>query len=201
MSGIRKELMLFKKEPFVQDAKRFFGADAYFDGMVYPEIYTTLHVALTEFQGNLRGQKILQLACNWAPYLFYLKNICGARTYGADLNMAAVDYAVSFGKLQVRFSDVSALPFENNFFDAVISSHFLEWFYIANLTGRQAASPYTANVLKEVSRVLKQKGNFYSHRENIDSETLSGANFPAWTQVTFPDDRSEVYGNVDVLTK
>lgn len=82
--------------------------------------------------GDLRGQRILEVACGRGGFLRYLAS-AGANAYGMDFSFAAVraaqgktvgaDPAVVACVVQ---GDAQALPFPDNYFDLVISCETIE---------------------------------------------------------------------------
>jgi len=97
---------------------------------------------------NLKGLKILDVGCFNGSFLEPLVN--DNECYGVDISEEGLDIAKKKG-IKVFKVDLEkgSLPFPNNFFDIVVSTHTLE--HIFN----------TDHVLREIWRVLKPKGVFY----------------------------------------
>jgi len=129
--------------------------------------YIYVNTALKMLIGDLQDLSILQLACNYGPYLHYLKNVENARVAGIDLNRLAVDYAAEHG-LEVRYGSAEMMPFGNAQFDVVISINFLCPNYIVQ------SKIDLSKVLAETYRTLKPGGLFISQLENF----IHGTNGP-----------------------
>ncbi len=99
--------------------------------------------------------KILDAGCGGGKNLFwFLKN--EIEIYGIDKDSTPVNYLKSlhpdFKTERFQVAKTDQLPFENNFFDHVISSavlHFAE------------STPHFYKMVKELVRVLKPKGSLF----------------------------------------
>lgn len=205
VQGARRALREYhNKEPYIQNAIINFRSRSEYDHQIPLPFYAFLHTAVTEFGQNLAGKKILQIACNWAPYLHYLGKKFSARTYGIDADIDAVRFALTYGKSNLIVGSASSLPFPKNSFDLVISYNFLDISYLVQLNGPRIAGVATEIVLGEACRVLKPGGKLFSHFEFEDrddkslQDTLSRINFSAWDKIyfTFAD-----LSPVTILTK
>lgn len=100
------------------------------------------------------ADKILDAGCGGGRNLFwFLKN--DIEIYGIDKNETPVNYLkTAHPELRQRFvvAEVESLPFENNFFDHVISSAVL---HFAKNTNQ------FKSMMKEMVRVLKTKGSLF----------------------------------------
>ena len=100
------------------------------------------------------ADKILDAGCGGGRNLFwFLKN--DIEIYGIDKNETPVNYLkTAHPELRQRFvvAGVESLPFENNFFDHVISSAVL---HFAKNTNQ------FKSMMKEMVRVLKTKGSLF----------------------------------------
>jgi ubiquinone/menaquinone biosynthesis C-methylase UbiE len=99
---------------------------------------------------------ILEIGCGPGANIWYLSRE-GFKAYGIDGSEVAIDIAkkrLQSEQLSANFKigDVKALPYEINFFDAVIDN---ECMYANN-------EPNSHTILSEVKRVLKPGGLFYS---------------------------------------
>ncbi len=97
------------------------------------------------FEDNVKkGEVLLDLACGGGKELFPLQ---GAYCVGVDLSLRALLNTHSIYNQAAR-CDILSLPFEDNTFDCVVSSHALE--HIIN--------EKKDNLLREIFRVLKSGG-------------------------------------------
>ena len=107
-------------------------------------------------------ERVLDLGCGNGRHAIYFASQ-GLQAAGVDVSQQAIDWANDWSKregLQVDFrvSDIVALPFEDNTFDAVVSHGVLD--HVRPATARQAAA--------EVHRVLKPEGLFYCDLRSAD---------------------------------
>ena len=128
--------------------------------------------------------KILEVGCGSGANL-WMMNKENIDTYGIDSSAAAIDISKKHvqnkwgGNATVMVGDFSALPFKNEFFDAVVDVVSLQ--HIDKKTSE--------GVLNEIKRVLKDKGLFFSYRlsdhscmyyaednEFIDEVTITNSN-------------------------
>lgn len=101
------------------------------------------------------GEKILDAGCGSGRNLsWFIKN--EMEIYGIDKDASAINYLKAifpeFKKDRFQAAAISALPFENNFFDYIISSavlHFAESYSEFN------------NMMEEMVRVLKPYGSLF----------------------------------------
>ena len=103
-----------------------------------------------ELAGDMKGKVVLDAGCGDGWYSALMQK-SGARVYGADYS----GKAISFAKIilpEVTFSEGSllSLPYEDNFFDVVLSFQVLEHIEPTDL----------AQAISEVDRVLKPGGIF-----------------------------------------
>jgi ubiquinone/menaquinone biosynthesis C-methylase UbiE len=99
--------------------------------------------------------KILDAGCGGGKNLFwFLKNEIDI--YGIDKDATPVNYLKSlhpdFTPERFQVAETDQLPFENNFFDHVISSAVLHF---------AKSTPHFYNIVKELVRVLKPKGSLF----------------------------------------
>jgi len=103
----------------------------------------------------LPGDKILDAGCgNGRNLSWFIKN--EMEIYGIDKDASAINYLKAifpeFKKDRFKAAEISALPFENNFFDHIISSavlHFAESYSEFN------------DMMEEMVRVLKPYGSLF----------------------------------------
>ena len=147
----------------------FFRPDDYY---TKPICFARVNTAIMKFigLGRLQRKNILHIAPNWGAYMYYLKNKYGANAFGVDTNRIAIEYAKQ-GGLDFTLGDASKMSFyPDNYFDAVISRNFLDPSYLTiffyDQLSQQPAS-FMGNVIKEVHRILKPGGFFFSQDEDI----------------------------------
>lgn len=97
---------------------------------------------------NLKtGQKILDIGCGKAYLLFeFSKSIAGFEVFGLDISKYALENAKEEMKPFLRLGNATELPYEDNFFDLVLSINTLH-----NLD-----LPDLEKSLKEIERVGKE---------------------------------------------
>lgn len=122
----------------------------------YPSEHVIRFVAKNFYQGHRENTKILEIGCGTGSNIWYL-----ARerfdAYGIDGSETAIQLAndrLSEEKLKadMRVGDIIVLPYNDNYFDAVIDN---ECIYSNNLNDSEA-------IMKEVCRTLKKEGVFFS---------------------------------------
>ena len=199
--SLAQGLRRYGKNPFVQSAKAAFAKDSSFDTHISPLGYAPVHYAIEQTIGGIKGKKILQIACNWGPYIHYLENVHGAEAFGIDIDNLAIEHAGTYGNVNVAFANAAHLPFKEGTFDVVLSSHFLEFIYLRDRKKISDVSPMISDVLSETKRVLKPGGSFFSHNENIAPSLLSQFDPSNWLRIVFADDPNETLGNIDILVK
>jgi tellurite methyltransferase len=116
------------------------------------DIYLLDQIMKDRYKPN---DKILDAGCGGGRNLFwFLKN--EIEIYGIDKNETPINYLKSahpgFSEERFFVADVEKLPFENNFFDHVISSAVL---HFAKNTA------HFNSMMKEMVRVLKPKGSLF----------------------------------------
>jgi SAM-dependent methyltransferase len=201
LGSITLELRKYGKNPFVISAKNAFAKDLSCDSYIFPFAYAPVHYAIEQTVGDINGKNILHIACNWGPYVHYLETVHGAEAYGIDVDPLTIEHAGTYGGTKVAIADAAHLPFREESFDVVLTSHFLDWIYIRYITGIREVSPLICNILFEAKRVLKPGGSFLSHKENILPTTLSQFKPSDWRRIVFADDPNEDLGNIDILSK
>lgn len=122
----------------------------------YPAESVIRFMAKNFYKKNRSEIKVLEVGCGTGANIWYLLRE-RFDAYGIDGSSVAIDRAKERLKEENLVSklisgDIINLPYEDNFFDAVIDN---ECIYCNNLEN-------TATILKEVKRVLKPHGKFYS---------------------------------------
>lgn len=122
--------------------------------MVFDHTWITTTKAFLE-QGEINtGDRILDVGCGWGRIISGIKYfIPDTEIIGVDMNMERLDKArelldemILGENVELRVGDADNLPFEDNYFDVVVSARLLQ--YVSN----------PVNTVKEFSRVLKPGG-------------------------------------------
>jgi len=100
--------------------------------------------AVDELKPNIKG-KVLDLACGIMPYKKHLTNDLIQSYVGVDLEPTEYHNSVK----PDFYWDGKTIPFEENVFDFVIATEFLEHYFD------------TEHILNEIKRVLKPGGTFF----------------------------------------
>ena len=107
---------------------------------------------------GLKGKKCLDLGSCFGYQVKYLNQL-GADAYGMDLSKYAVEHAYDTSK--ISWADLEKpLPFDDNSFDFIYSISTLEHLSYKGLDG----------LLKEIKRILKPKGYFFSAPGTIEQK-------------------------------
>lgn len=107
-------------------------------------IRKSLLAAINDLKPRIKG-KVLDLACGIMPYKEYLKNDSITDYIGIDLEPTEYHNSVK----PDYYWDGKKIPFEDETFDFVIATEFLEHYFDTEL------------ILKEIKRVLKPDGVFF----------------------------------------
>lgn len=122
----------------------------------YANLYGKSHAFLNTFEkgefysilGDIKGKKILDVGCGDGRLTEWLL-MSGAEVYAADISGNMIKKIEGkFSKIKAFVCDIKEMPFEDNFFDLVISA-----FVIVHLKTLPEA-------FDEVYRVLKPGGSF-----------------------------------------
>jgi ubiquinone/menaquinone biosynthesis C-methylase UbiE len=96
-----------------------------------------------------KEKKILEVGCGAGAWLLPIYNY-GVEVYGIDYSESMVQLCREIMKLGTfKVSEANDIPFEDQFFDAVVSHSVFQYF---------ADLEYAENVMSEIARVLKKKG-------------------------------------------
>jgi SAM-dependent methyltransferase len=141
------------------------------DLICQPADYVDIHMALGFLHDGLQGVRILQLACNFGPYLHFLQNVKEANVSGIEINPVIAHHARKNG-LDVIRASATSLPFADGEFDHVISRNFLVGAYLC--AWPKIPYDFVPRTVREVERVLKPGGIFISDHE--DNLAIAGRN-------------------------
>ena len=100
-------------------------------------------------------ERVLDLGCGNGRHALYFASQ-GFQAYGVDVSPSAIEWAREWAakqnlKADFRVADIAALPFDDAFFDVVVSHGVLD--HVPTKVARAAA--------EEVRRTLRPKGLFY----------------------------------------
>lgn len=122
-------------------------------------------------KGNCKpGDKILELGCGSGANIWFLGRE-GYRAYGIDYSKTGIEYCKAMldkwgSKAKLSVGDIKKLPYENNYFDAIVDIVCIQHLTFSEHLG----------CLKEVYRCLKRRGKYFSYHlgENSISYTHGG---------------------------
>ncbi len=96
-----------------------------------------------------KEQKILEVGCGAGAFLLPIYN-SGMAVYGIDYSNSHIQLCTKIMKLGIfKVSEANNIPFEDEFFDAVVSNSVFQYFDDLE---------YAEKVVTEIARVLKKKG-------------------------------------------
>jgi ubiquinone/menaquinone biosynthesis C-methylase UbiE len=126
------------------------------------------------------GSKILDVGCakGFMLYDFHKLNL-KLDLYGIDISKYAIENCVPEIKNKLQVANATKLPFEDNFFDLVISINTIH-----NLDKVECAT-----ALKEISRVSKKKAflTVDAYRNNQEKQRMDAWNLTAKTIMSVDD--------------
>jgi ubiquinone/menaquinone biosynthesis C-methylase UbiE len=172
---IRLVARKFDKEFF--DGERKFG----YGGFSYnPGYWSEVVKDFSDYYNLNNGSKILDVGCakGFMLYDFYKLNP-NLDLYGIDISKYAIDNSVSEIKHKLQVANARKLPFEDNFFDLVISINTIH-----NLDKVECAT-----ALKEISRVSKKNAflTVDAYRNNEEKQRMDAWNLTAKTIMPVDD--------------
>jgi ubiquinone/menaquinone biosynthesis C-methylase UbiE len=145
----------------------------------YPSESLIRFIAINFYKSNRSEIKILEVGCGTGANIWYISRE-GFSAYGIDGSKTAIEIAKKrleeenlHGNLVV--GDIINLPYEDNFFDAVID---VECLYANNFENTQL-------ILKEINRVLKNDGLFYSR--TLSDKMYIGKGFKQYSKYEFDE--------------
>jgi len=165
----------FDKEFF--DGERKFG----YGGFSYNPMYWSGVVKdFCDYYHLNEGSKILDVGCakGFMLYDFHKLNL-NLDLYGIDISKYAIDNCVPEVKNKLQIANAIKLPFEDNFFDLVISINTIH-----NLDKVECAI-----ALKEISRVSKKNAflTVDAYRNNEEKQRMDAWNLTAKTIMSVDD--------------
>ena len=172
---VRSVARKFDKEFF--DGERKFG----YGGFSYnPRYWSEVVKDFRDYYNLNNGSKILDVGCakGFMLYDFYKLNP-NLDLYGIDISKYAIDNSVSEIKHKLQVANARKLPYEDNFFDLVISINTIH-----NLEKVECAI-----ALKEISRVSKQNAFIAvdAYRNNEEKQRMDAWNLTAKTILSVDD--------------
>lgn len=145
----------------------------------YPSESLIRFIATNFYKSNRSEIKILEVGCGTGANIWYISRE-GFSAYGIDGSKTAIEIAKKrldeenlYGNLVV--GDIIELPYEDSFFDAVID---VECLYANNFENTQL-------ILKEINRVLKNEGLFYSR--TLSDKMYIGKEFKQYSKYEFDE--------------
>jgi ubiquinone/menaquinone biosynthesis C-methylase UbiE len=165
----------FDKEFF--DGERKFG----YGGFSYnPRYWSEVVKDFRDYYNLNNGSKILDVGCakGFMLYDFYKLNP-NLDLYGIDISKYAIDNSVSEIKHKLQVANARKLPYEDSFFDLVISINTIH-----NLDKIECAT-----ALQEISRVSKKNAflTVDAYRNNEDKQRMDAWNLTAKTIMSVDD--------------
>ena len=139
---VRSVARKFDKEFF--DGERKFG----YGGFSYnPKYWSGVVKDFSDYYNLVDGSKILDVGCakGFMLYDFYKQNP-NLDLYGIDISKYAIDNSVPEIKYKLKVANATNLPYEDNYFDLVISINTVH-----NLDKTECTT-----ALREISRVTKK---------------------------------------------
>lgn len=172
---VRKVARKFDREFF--DGERKFG----YGGFSYnPKYWTDVVKDFIDYYKLNDGSKILDVGCakGFMLYDFYKFNR-NLDVYGIDISKYAIENSIEEIKNKLQISNAIKLPFENNFFDLVISINTIH-----NLNKLECST-----ALKEISRVTKKNAfiTVDAYRNNEEKKRMNYWNLTAKTIMSVDD--------------
>lgn len=143
--------------------------------------------------------RVLDLGCGIGRHVVFTHNM-EMEAYGIDLSENAISFARNWAKEEgivdaekrIVQGDITKMPFDNNFFDCIISHGVLDSMSIEN----------SKNSFKDASRVLNQNGYFYCDLVSGDDSAHSSDYFGEEIVETEHEHNTiQLYFNRDLIEK
>ena len=143
----------------------------------YPYIEVVKFIARNFYDKNRSKINFLDVGCGTAFHVWFLAREKFS-AFGIDSSKVAIEkgrkrLASENLQAELTIGDITQLPYENNFFDCVIDNECLY----------SNSEESTIKILKEIKRVLKNNGLFYSR--TFSSQQDLGKNFKQITKFEF----------------
>jgi len=172
---VRSIARKFDKEFF--DGEREFG----YGGFSYnPKYWSEVVKDFSDYYNLNDGSKILDVGCAKGFMLFdFYKLNSNFDLHGIDISKYAIDNSVSEVKNKLLVANATKLPYEDNFFDLVISINTIH-----NLEKVECAT-----ALKEISRVSKKNAflTVDAYRNDDEKKRMDAWNLTAKTIMSVDD--------------
>jgi SAM-dependent methyltransferase len=199
------------KPPYIEDYRSGrFGVFAF-----SMREYAPIHEALSVILGfeRLRSARVLEIGAHRGLYAHYLKYQVGVQNIVClDVDRNSVDCARKAG-LEYVEADARKMPFPDGDFDIVLANCLFHTIPILVPLGIVASdSPsfivkprldpegFQDDINREVHRVLRPGGHFFSHGDFIEPGRVLPL-FSSFTEITFPKTRSSMEEKVNVMQK
>ena len=172
---VRQVARRFDKDFF--DGERKYGYGGY---NYNPRFWTDVVKDFKNYYDLKDGSKILDVGCGKGFMLYdFKKHIPKLNVYGIDISKYAILNSLPKIKKYLQVSNCKSLPFDDNYFDLVISINTIH-----NLNKRECAIS-----LKEISRVSKGKSfvTVDAYRNKIEKERMFKWNLTAKTIMSDKD--------------
>jgi len=143
--------------------------------------------------------RVLDLGCGIGRHIVFTHNM-EMEAYGIDLSENAISFARNWAKEEgivhvdkrIVQGDITKMPFENNFFDCIISHGVLDSMSIEN----------SMKSFKDASRVLTQNGYFYCDLVSGDDSAHSSGYFgEEIVQTEHELNTTQLYFNRELIEK
>jgi ubiquinone/menaquinone biosynthesis C-methylase UbiE len=172
---VRSIARRFDKEFF--DGERKFG----YGGFSYsPRYWSGVVKDFSDYYNLNNGSKILDVGCakGFMLYDFYKLN-SNLNLHGVDISKYAIDNCIGEIKNKLQVANATKLPYEDNFFDLVISINTIH-----NLNKIECAI-----ALKEISRVTRKNAfiTVDAYRNNEEKQRMDAWNLTAKTIMSVDD--------------
>lgn len=141
--------------------------------------------------------KVLDLGCGIGRHIIF-SNTMQTDAYGVDLSESAIEFAIDWAKKEgmkhaedkILQSDITKMPFQNNFFDFIVSHGVLDSMSEVN----------SRNAIIDTCRVLKPGGYFYcdliSGDDSFHNSNFSGEEI---VQSEHEKDTIQLYFNANLI--